>query len=98
MSDESHAPCGEISGDEVHSYISRYAEKWDLHHRTRFNTIAASISRRANPNGWIVFSDKGEAFECEKLIVATGTFTIPHIPNEPRISRNFKGPVFHTRR
>ncbi len=96
--DASHPLYGHISGEEVHRYFIRYAEKWDLRRRTLFNTVVTSVERRAgNVSGWCLATERGEVMECGKLIVATGTFTIPYVPAQPRISEDFRGPVFHTR-
>ena len=96
--DESHPLYGDISGEEVHSYFTRYAEKWDLHRRTRFNTDVVKIERRpGDRRGWTVLTNRGDVMKCEQLIVATGTFTTPYVPSHPDISDKFKGPIFHTR-
>ena len=95
---DAHPLYGDILGEEVHSYFTRYAQKWDLYRRTRFHTDVVAIKRRlGDARGWTIVTKNGEIIECEKLIVAAGNFTIPYIPSNPDISSDFKGPILHTR-
>jgi dimethylaniline monooxygenase (N-oxide forming) len=102
MSEEFDIPeWSSIPGPIVHEYLERYAKKFDIVHRCVFNTQVTSVEKEGR--GWKVHTKKsGEAaiakwqtLTCDVLMVATGHFSVPKLPNID-ISA-FEGKTFHTK-
>jgi cation diffusion facilitator CzcD-associated flavoprotein CzcO len=89
-----------ISGPLMHEYLERYAKKFDLIRRCVFNAQVTSVERQGK--GWLVHTQKvgqnattrEQNFHCDVLMVATGHFTVPKLPDIDTSA--FKGKVFHT--
>jgi dimethylaniline monooxygenase (N-oxide forming) len=92
MVDDEHPRHGTITGQEVHEYLQKYAEKIGLLDRITFNTRVSSARRKEG--GWQVTTEQGEVLDCEKLIVASGLSSKPSWPDIP--NDGFKGPVIHS--
>lgn len=92
MVDADHPAGGEMSGEEIHRYLTLYAERADLLRRTRFNIYVKRVFRQGS--GWTVETSSG-TFYCDKLIVASGKYSKPHIPDVP--NEGFRGISFHTK-
>lgn len=93
MVDSEHPAYGHVSGTEVANYLEKVATQAGLVERTRFNTKVQSI-RRSIGGGWFVHTNNG-TLECDKLIVATGLY---YVPNLPDIAMDkFKGPTLHSK-
>jgi hypothetical protein len=75
----------------MHTYLERYAEKWDIARRIEYETFVEEVSRS---NGWTVRC-KGKTFETKKLIVATGITNRPHRPILPHVD-DFQCPIIHS--
>jgi len=66
------------SNRELHDYLGRYADHFDLRARTRLGTTVHRIERAAR--GWTLRHDGGdETFE--RVIVASGRFHHPKLPS-----------------
>lgn len=101
MSEEFNMPdWSTIPGPIVSEYLERYARKFDLLRRCVFNTQVASVER--DGKGWLVhtkkvgekISAKEESLECDVLMIATGHFTVPKLPNIDTSA--FDGKIVHT--
>ena len=77
-------PTNEAMGE----YLQRYAEQFDLIRHIRFKTPVRELRRDAD-RGWIVRTDTGEE-SFEKVIVATGRYNKPAIPDVPGL-KSFSG-------
>lgn len=102
MSEEFDIPeWSSIPGPIVHEYLERYAKKFDIVRRCVFNTQVTSVEKEGR--GWKVYTKrsgeaviaKGQTLTCDVLMVATGHFTVPKLPNID-ISA-FEGKTFHTK-
>jgi dimethylaniline monooxygenase (N-oxide forming) len=88
-----------IPGPLMHKYLERYAKKFNILRRCVFNTDVTSVER--NGKGWLVHTkivDDGsrkQTYTCGVLMVATGNFSIPKLPNVDTSS--FEGKIFHTK-
>lgn len=97
MVDDGHSNQSLIPGAQVQQYLEHYAKKFGVYDKIRFNTKVASIvrqSQRGTP-GWKLTSTTGEAFHCEKLIVASGLFSKPRLPKIP--TSDYSGLSIHSR-
>jgi dimethylaniline monooxygenase (N-oxide forming) len=102
MSEEFGIPkWSSIPGPIVYEYLERYAKKFDIVRRCVFNTQVTSVEKEGR--GWKVYTKrsgealiaKGQTLTCDVLMVATGHFTVPKLPNID-ISA-FEGKTFHTK-
>jgi dimethylaniline monooxygenase (N-oxide forming) len=91
----------DIPGSQMHKYLERYAQKFDILRRCILNTEVTHVER--DGRGWKVHTknvgdrsdDKKETLKCDVLMVATGQFSIPKFPDVDTTS--FEGKVLHTR-
>ncbi|KAF2727507.1 FAD/NAD(P)-binding domain-containing protein [Polyplosphaeria fusca] len=76
---------GLIRGEEVHNYLHAYALKRDLLRRIRFRSRVIEAERlRHGANkaaGWRLTLSTGETLDCDKLVVASGLYSAPHVPD-----------------
>jgi dimethylaniline monooxygenase (N-oxide forming) len=91
---------GLLKGDETNNYLQKYAKKWDLVRRTKFNLKVIKAERTpqgdALPSGWCLTLSSGETLKCDKLIVATGLYSEPSTPEIPGID-SFTGHSIHSK-
>ena len=95
MVTESQPALKPIPGKQVQAYLHQYAEKNDLLSRIRFATKVVKAERKGG-GGWIVRTSRGDVLECDKLIVATGLYSKPYLPDIPR-DDDFTGSVIHSK-
>ena len=72
----------DINASTVQTYLERYAQKFGTLQKCRFNTAVSKVERQAG--GWKIYIKPQEAgaketFLCNKLIVATGVTSKPHM-------------------
>jgi dimethylaniline monooxygenase (N-oxide forming) len=87
-----------LPGEQVQAYLEAYARRFEIYPKIRFDSKVVKAQRRYaqyGPSGWIVETEKGDLFECDKLILACGLFSKPRIPKIPKSS--FKGISIHHR-
>jgi dimethylaniline monooxygenase (N-oxide forming) len=91
---------GLLKAEETNNYLQKYAEKWDLVRRTKFNSKVVKAERTTRDNtlltGWRLTLSTGETLECDKLIVATGLYSKPSTPSIPGID-SFAGFSIHSK-
>jgi thioredoxin reductase len=91
---------GLIRGDEVHNYLHKYAEKWDLLRRIKFESQVTKAERipleNSTQTGWRLTLSSGSILDCDKLIVASGLYSQPHIPSVQGLS-TFGGISMHSK-
>jgi dimethylaniline monooxygenase (N-oxide forming) len=95
MVTESQPALKPVPGEQVQAYLHQYAEKNNLLSRIKFGSKVVKAERR-EVGGWTIRTSRGDIFECEKLIVATGLYSKPHWPDVPR-DEDFRGSVIHTK-
>jgi dimethylaniline monooxygenase (N-oxide forming) len=92
---------GLLKAEETNNYLQKYAEKWDLVRRIRFNSkvLKAKRSVQSNglPTGWRLALSSGETLYCDKLIVATGLYSEPSTPEIHGLG-SFSGFSIHSKR
>ncbi|KAI9790637.1 MAG: hypothetical protein M1816_004970 [Peltula sp. TS41687] len=98
-----------IPGRVIHDYLHRYAKKFDVYRRIRFEAKVDSVERQA-AGGWLInivpAADKSDRRRSEnninentrlltqKLVVATGLTSEPTLPGFSG-SESFEAPLFH---
>ena len=83
------------TNEAIGEYLERYAEQFDLTRSIRLKTPVREL-RRGPDGGWIVRTDAGEE-RFEKVVVATGRYNKPTIPDVPGLkSFSGSGGVSHT--
>ncbi|KAF3055374.1 Uncharacterized protein CFAM422_013152 [Trichoderma lentiforme] len=93
----------ELPGIKVHEYLHEYARKFHLLERCKFGYRVTNVRRGALEKGWIVDAQNtgedgkqiSQTFDCDKLIVATGNFSNPKLPDVAMAE--FKGLAIHTK-
>lgn len=77
--------------DEVVAYLSEYASHFDLPVVTQAHVQQISKST----GSFQITTANGKPYETRSLIVATGSFNRPHVPQFPR-QETFKGQLLHS--
>jgi cation diffusion facilitator CzcD-associated flavoprotein CzcO len=83
-----------ITGEVLYQYFYKYAEKYHLLERCRFNTKVESVERKYG-GGWVVNCGQ-HSILTSKLVVSTGMTSEPFIPAIPG-SESFNAPIFHVK-
>ena len=79
-----------VSRDDFLRYLEGYAEHFDL--RPRLGIELRALTR--TDDGWLATTSEGE-LEARHLVLATGAFNDPHIPDWPG-RRDFSPPLTHS--
>lgn len=85
-----------VPGEQVQDYLHKYAAKFDLLSRIKFNCKVIKAVRRTDAPGWTLTLQSGETRVCDKLIVSSGLHNKPKWPSIPR-EPSFKGTVIHSK-
>lgn len=96
----------ELPGTKVFEYLEAYARKFRLLERCRLSTHVRSVRRDEDGRQWVVETqfrgdgkgnqnNESELLRCDKLVLAGGMCSKPHLPNVP--ARDFAGPIMHTK-
>lgn len=96
-------PRGHIEGNQMHVYLEKFANHFDLKRHIRLDTKVVRAREDGSANGgadWTLECESrdGESMspvKCNKLVMATGSYSSPYRPPLKGFS-SFKGPVVHT--
>lgn len=88
----SFAPQGEIQ-----SYIESVVDRFDLRRHIRYGADVDDAEWDAASARWRVRTKAGAVFHARALVLATGPFNIPTLPDVPELDR-FRGAQFHSAR
>lgn len=80
---------------EILKYIQFVADKLDVRKNIKFNTNVTDAIYDEKSHSWTVSTDKGDEFECQYFIMATGCLSVPSTPNFKGMA-DFKGELYHT--
>ncbi|WP_246021672.1 flavin-containing monooxygenase [Alteraurantiacibacter aquimixticola] len=80
---------------EILSYLDHVAERYDLKRDIAFDTKVTSAHWDEAMGRWLVETDKGESFDVQFLILATGALSEPKLPDLPNLDA-FEGQVLFT--
>lgn len=79
---------------EILAYINDIAERYDLKKHIRFNAEVIEARYDVNTCQWAVATKAGD-FSSQALVSATGTLSLPLVPNIPGLDE-FEGEQFHS--
>lgn len=85
-----------IPGMRVQEYLHKYAVKFDIFPKIRFNCKISEAVRRNDVPGWKLTLQSGETLLCDKLIVSSGLHSKPKWPSIPH-EASFTGKVIHSK-
>jgi len=89
-------PGQHVTGEAMNAYLRAYADHFHLTDKPRLNTPVVEIRRQSEGGSkWEVVVDNGEVLSCDKLVVATGVLSIPHLP-DIQGSEDFHAPLIHS--
>ncbi|KAK1774366.1 FAD/NAD(P)-binding domain-containing protein [Copromyces sp. CBS 386.78] len=100
-------PGHHITGEEMHAYLTAYAQHFDLMKRIRFNTRAVRLVQAPTGDGWgaeiqepsnpisTITTTTTTLLETKKLIMATGILGVPNMPSLAG-SSTFDAPLLHS--
>ena len=95
-----------IPGPTLHEYLCRFAERFDIHMRIRFNCRVNTVEQKET-GGWIIRSTlngqvnnlsekRSNSILTQKLVICTGLTSEPFIPSFIG-SGLFDSPIFHAK-
>lgn len=92
-------------GEEIRDALDLLAQKFRLHDRAMFQTRGKALTWDASATNWqceVIAQPKGEAektvkFTADYVVLSSGGFTDPKIPNLPGLEE-FSGKMLHTGR
>ncbi|KAI8269765.1 hypothetical protein K4K58_000212 [Colletotrichum sp. SAR11_239] len=86
-----------VPGEVMHKYLVSYAKHFGVYDKIQLNTMVTRITRPDIAEWYIDVEQNGEAktVSCNRLIVATGVLTVPHMP-EIEGSDEFNAPMIHS--
>lgn len=90
-----------LTQPEMITYLEKYVDKFDLRRYIRFNTLVINGDRLSADNKWVLSvkdlkTGTAEDRKYDKVVVATGQYTLPIIPQMPGIEK-FRGTVMHSK-
>ncbi len=83
-------------GRELKAYAEHCTDKYGVRDRIRLGTKVTGASFDEDANTWTIETDGG-AITARYVIVATGVFSQPKLPDIPGVE-SFEGPALHTAR
>ena len=92
-----------ILGDQVHQYLRRYAQNFDIYQHIRFNVQVTTAEHLPEGRGWLLSttkknnSDETKQISTRKLIVATGLTSDAFVPVLPGSDAEGAPPMVHVK-
>ncbi|KAJ9610655.1 hypothetical protein H2200_005432 [Cladophialophora chaetospira] len=89
-----------ILGHEVHQYLKKYAEEFDIVRYFRFNTKVIAAEHLPEGRGWllsITTGDKTSQIVTRRLVVATGLTSDAFVPHVPGSHAKGAPPIIHVK-
>ena len=80
---------------EIERYLNHVVDRFDLRRHVRFDARITSATWRESEGKWDVVVGDGREFRAQFLIAATGTLSVPYIPDVPGRD-DFVGEQHHT--
>lgn len=81
--------------EEILKYQEHCCEKFDLYPHCKFNTFVKEAIFNEDTYTWVLTTQKGEQFEAQFLVSASGGLSNPSYPNIQGLE-NFQGATFHS--
>ncbi|WP_313091268.1 flavin-containing monooxygenase [Chryseobacterium flavum] len=80
---------------EILKYIQHVADRFDVKKNILFNTRVVKAEYLEEKKIWSVHTDDGKIFEASYFILATGSLSVPRLPDFKNMN-DFKGEFYHT--
>ena len=80
---------------EILRYIQHVADRFDLRRDIQFNTRIKAARFDEETGLWDVVEQSGESAQCRYLVMASGSLSVPRLPDIPGIG-DFTGKIHHT--
>ncbi|TDZ16851.1 FAD-dependent monooxygenase DEP4 [Colletotrichum orbiculare MAFF 240422] len=87
-----------VPGPVMYEYLNEYAKHFGVLDKIRLNTRVDRVTRPRDGGEWhvdVVEEDVARTLTCNRLIVATGVLTVPHMPTISG-SETFSPPFLHS--
>jgi cation diffusion facilitator CzcD-associated flavoprotein CzcO len=85
------------SQPEIHAYLRRVADKYDIRRKTLFGAEVVAASWDASASRWHLRSADGRTITAQFLVMSVGPMTVPKSPELKGIE-SFTGAAFHSSR
>jgi cyclohexanone monooxygenase len=82
---------------DILEYLEHVADRYGLRDGITFNTRVTTARWNEDRARWLVETDKGDSFDAQFLILATGALSEPKLPDLPGLE-NFSGSILSTAR
>ncbi|WP_375474753.1 flavin-containing monooxygenase [uncultured Jatrophihabitans sp.] len=82
---------------EIWSYLSMFADRYDLRRSIVFDTTVESATFDEHTGRWLLVTDTGQRYSAQFLIEGVGLLSSTNVPNFPG-QENFRGEIHHTAR
>jgi cation diffusion facilitator CzcD-associated flavoprotein CzcO len=82
---------------EIHSYLSMFADRYDLRRSIAFDTTVESATFDEATNRWLLVTAIGQRWSAQFLIEGVGLLSSTNVPNFPG-QEAFGGEIYHTAR
>ncbi|KAK5052640.1 hypothetical protein LTR84_002505 [Exophiala bonariae] len=91
-----------ILGDEVHEYLKRYSQHFDIYQHIRFNVKVISAEHLSDSRGWLLSTTEKNSHKIKqiltrRLIVATGLTSDAFVPQIPGSDTDGAPPMVHVK-
>ncbi|CAI6038726.1 unnamed protein product [Clonostachys chloroleuca] len=94
------APWQHIPGSNLHDYIAKFVEHYDIGRRIRFNSKVNVVEQGGNKEWILSIEEKGvegtAKLMAKSLVIATGMTGNPNVPEIPGCA-DFGAPLFHAK-
>lgn len=80
---------------EILRYVEHVLDRFDLRRGIQFNTRVTAAHYDEETWRWLVKTARGDQFDTQYLIMATGCLSVPQTPNLPGLD-TFAGPTYST--
>lgn len=80
---------------DILKYANHVADRFDLRRDIRFDTTITALEYLESDNVWRATTERGERFEAQFCVMATGCLSVPNKPEIPGAD-SFQGTVLHT--
>lgn len=83
--------------DEIFEHCQRIGKTYGLYDKALLSTVVTHAQFNEESRRWEISTDLGDRITADIFVVATGTLTLPKLPNLPGIDE-YQGHIFHSSR
>ncbi|KAJ9640056.1 hypothetical protein H2199_006290 [Coniosporium tulheliwenetii] len=92
-----------IPGPVIHDYLAKYAERFDITPKIRFQSRVTTVTKNSEDGGWVLsvedsspHASESKRLHAHKLVLATGLVSEAFLPAHEGAS-SFDAPIFHSK-